>query len=294
MRVFSNSGTGLLYAAGIGAMALLTLKFVGFISDRPPATLDGVANYGRILARNGLEIIDPATTGSVTNDAKKTADDKTPDKAAASERNADGTLKNPKDLPKPTSNNNIPNKNSKTVALDMPHHSLSPSEKALLERLSERREQLENRGRDMDTREKLLESTEKKIEQRINQLKELEEKAAAALAKKAEGEGQTLKNVVTMYEGMKPKDAAKVFDRLSLDVLVPLVVQMNPKKMSEVLAVMTPESAEKLTVALSQRAKSAEMKSSAMTSTAPLPAQELEAIDATAPMPQKTPPRPRS
>ena len=53
-----------------------------------------------------------------------------------------------------------------------------------------------------------------------------------------------------MYETMKPKDAARVFDRLGLDVLVPVVQQMNPRKMSDVLAAMSPERAEKLTVAL--------------------------------------------
>ena len=34
------------------------------------------------------------------------------------------------------------------------------------------------------------------------------------------------------------------------DILVPVVQQMNPRKMSEVLAAMAPERAEKLTVAL--------------------------------------------
>jgi flagellar motility protein MotE (MotC chaperone) len=53
-----------------------------------------------------------------------------------------------------------------------------------------------------------------------------------------------------MYETMKPKDAARVFDRLGLDVLVPVVQQMNPRKMSDVLAAMSPDRAEKLTVAL--------------------------------------------
>ena len=36
--------------------------------------------------------------------------------------------------------------------------------------------------------------------------------------------------------------------RLGLDVLVPVVQQMNPRKMSEVLAAMAPDRAEKLTV----------------------------------------------
>jgi flagellar motility protein MotE (MotC chaperone) len=57
-----------------------------------------------------------------------------------------------------------------------------------------------------------------------------------------------------MYETMKPKDAARIFDRLDLKILVEVSTQMNPRKMSEVLAQMTPEAAERLTVELANRA----------------------------------------
>ena len=57
-----------------------------------------------------------------------------------------------------------------------------------------------------------------------------------------------------MYENMKAKDAAKVFDRLDMRILVEIVTQMNPRRMSDVLAQMQPEVAEKLTVELANRA----------------------------------------
>jgi hypothetical protein len=79
---------------------------------------------------------------------------------------------------------------------------------------------------------------QRKLEARINDLKSLEEKAEIEAAKRGESETANLKNLVTMYEAMKPKDAARVFDRLSHDVLVPVVVQMNPRRMAEVLAAM--------------------------------------------------------
>ena len=37
-----------------------------------------------------------------------------------------------------------------------------------------------------------------------------------------------------MYENMRPKDAAKIFDRLDLKIQVDLVAQMNPRKMSDI------------------------------------------------------------
>ena len=51
-----------------------------------------------------------------------------------------------------------------------------------------------------------------------------------------------------MYENMKAKDAAKVFDRLDMRVLVEVVNAMNPRRMSDILGQMTPEAAERLTV----------------------------------------------
>jgi flagellar motility protein MotE (MotC chaperone) len=82
-----------------------------------------------------------------------------------------------------------------------------------------------------------------------------------------------------MYETMKPKEAARVFDRLTHDVLVPVVLQMNPKKMAEVLAVMAPESAEKLTVALAGRARLAAAPTPGLAASPLLPSTELPAIE---------------
>jgi flagellar motility protein MotE (MotC chaperone) len=80
-----------------------------------------------------------------------------------------------------------------------------------------------------------------------------------------------------MYENMKPREAARVFDRLAADVLVPVVLQMNPRKMSEVLAAMSPDSAEKLTVALANRARARNDGMAAVPSM-PMSSTELPAI----------------
>jgi flagellar motility protein MotE (MotC chaperone) len=153
----------------------------------------------------------------------------------------------------------------------------SATERALLERLGERREEWQQKGRDLELREKLLENAEKKLETRINDLKTLEEKSATAAPGRGDTEAGALRNLVTMYETMKPKEAARVFDRLRHDVLVPVVLQMNPRKMAEVLAVMSPEAAERLTVALATRARS--KAEPAAPGKAALPPNELPAID---------------
>jgi flagellar motility protein MotE (MotC chaperone) len=70
-----------------------------------------------------------------------------------------------------------------------------------------------------------------------------------------EAEVARFKNVVTMYENMKAKDAAKIFDRLDLKILVEVATQLNPRRMSDVLAQMSPEAAERLTIELAARPK---------------------------------------
>ena len=57
-----------------------------------------------------------------------------------------------------------------------------------------------------------------------------------------------------MYESMKPKDAAKVFDRLEMPVLYQIASQIAPRKMSDILGQMSPDVAERLTTEMARRA----------------------------------------
>jgi len=45
-------------------------------------------------------------------------------------------------------------------------------------------------------------------------LKAVESRISTATGQKSEADAARFKGIVTMYEAMKPKDAAKVFDRL--------------------------------------------------------------------------------
>ena len=132
---------------------------------------------------------------------------------------------------------------------------LSPAERAVLERLSERRNELEARAKELEAREAVVLAAEKRLEGRVAHLKQLEAKINEMVRAKDEGEAARVKNLVTMYENMKPKDAARVFDRLDMRVLLDVATQINPRRMSDILAQMSPEAAERLTVELASRAK---------------------------------------
>jgi flagellar motility protein MotE (MotC chaperone) len=133
---------------------------------------------------------------------------------------------------------------------------VSPSERAILERLQSRRQELEARARELDIRESLLKATEKRIESKVEELKAVESRVTTATTQKSEADSAHFKGIVTMYEGMKPKDAAKVFDRLDMSVLFEIASQIAPRKMSDILGLMSAEAAERLTVEMARRAGS--------------------------------------
>lgn len=133
-------------------------------------------------------------------------------------------------------------------------HINSPGERAILERLQDRRRELETRGRELDMRENLIKAAEKRLEAKVAELKDMESRVNDAVGTRDKVEAARFKGIVAMYESMKPKDAARIFDRLDLKILVEVSTQMKPNKMSEVLAQMSPEAAERLTVELANRA----------------------------------------
>jgi flagellar motility protein MotE (MotC chaperone) len=133
---------------------------------------------------------------------------------------------------------------------------VSPSERAILERLQSRRQELDARAREIEIRESLLKAAEKRIDSKVEELKGVESRIGAATAQKSEADAANFKGLITMYEGMKPKDAAKVFDRLDMSVLYEIASKIAPRKMADILGLMSPEAAERLTVEMAKRAGS--------------------------------------
>jgi flagellar motility protein MotE (MotC chaperone) len=131
----------------------------------------------------------------------------------------------------------------------------SVSERAILEHLQERRQELDKRARELDIREGLIGEAEKRVENKLNEIKTAQGQLKLAEQKKDEAEVERFKGLVTMYETMKPRDAAKIFDRLEVRVLLQVASQINPRNMAEILAQMSPDRAEKLTVELASRAQ---------------------------------------
>jgi flagellar motility protein MotE (MotC chaperone) len=228
------------------ATALITSGEVFLSETTPPKqirTEEDLPRFARVLAR--MRFIpppaDPEITGSVPpkkepgkkdagKEAEKTSESKPVEQASPDPQKTAEARQGVQPLPQ----------------------SATPTERALLERLQERRGSIDDRARELEMRENLLKAAEKKVDGRIGELKDIEGRIdGSAKAQQAEAEKQ-MKSIVIMYETMKPKEAARVFERLNLQVLVPIATTMKPARMAEILAAMSPESAEKLTVALAR------------------------------------------
>lgn len=127
---------------------------------------------------------------------------------------------------------------------------LADTERAILARLSERRKELDALEAQLKVQEDIVRAAEKRLETRAAELKEIEARIQQLVDRKEGLEDEQFGSLVSMYENMKPNDAARIFDRLDMLVLVRMVERMNPRKMASILAAMDAEKAEALTINL--------------------------------------------
>ncbi|HEX6956645.1 MAG TPA: hypothetical protein VF194_01545 [Ferrovibrio sp.] len=127
------------------------------------------------------------------------------------------------------------------------------SEIELLANLARRRDQLEQRSRELDMRESLLAAAEKRLDERIAALKKLEGSIKQIVQEHDQQEEKNLQGLVKVYENMKPKDAARIFEKLDSNVLLGVAERMKEAKLAAILADMDPAAAQDITVRLATR-----------------------------------------
>lgn len=125
----------------------------------------------------------------------------------------------------------------------------------ILQSLAARREKLEKMEEEVHTKENLLEATEVRLGKRIEEIKTLEQNVRTLLAQYEKQEEANIRSLVKIYENMKPKDAARIFDELEMPVLLMVADSMSERKAAPILAKMDPMKAKELTVELSEQRK---------------------------------------
>ncbi len=123
----------------------------------------------------------------------------------------------------------------------------------LFEDLTERRKKLDERERELSVREALLKAAEQELNQKFNELVSLRTEIKDLLVVQTEEEKKRTASLVKIYEGMKPKDAARIFNTLDLDVLLSVLSDMSERKSAPILASMDPERARTVTIMLMEQ-----------------------------------------
>ena len=250
MKVFGDIRVMPVVLAAIASLAVL--KIAGLVLDGSYVFEYDPQAARRSWAQDNLNFPggkeDTDVTGSTHGAPKEKKEEAKKEEAKKEEASKEPS----KEAPKPAAPDTRPE--GVVIHPEENQQPISPSERAILERLQARRQELEQRAREIDIRESLLKAAEKRIESRVDEIKAIEAKASAANDQKAEAENARFRGIVTMYEGMKPKDAARMFDRLEMPVLIEIASQIAPRKMSDILGLMSPEAAERLTVELARRA----------------------------------------
>lgn len=141
--------------------------------------------------------------------------------------------------------------NSKIIS--GPQFSSTKSEFAILQSLSKRRKKLDEREKQLMLQRNLLKAAESRLEARIAQIKRMEGRISANEKNKQSNEAERYRKLVEMYSKMKPSDAAKIFNRLDLNVLSGLVQHMNSRSMAAILSSMDPAKAERLTLKIANQ-----------------------------------------
>lgn len=129
---------------------------------------------------------------------------------------------------------------------------LTPAEIDILQQLAVRRDQLDAREKEIQMRTGLLNAAEERINKKIAELQTLRVTIDGLIKKYDAQQDAKLKSLVKIYENMKPKDAAKIFEDLEMDTLLEVAERMKERKLADILSKMPPERAREVTVELRQ------------------------------------------
>jgi flagellar motility protein MotE (MotC chaperone) len=162
----------------------------------------------------------------------------------------------------------------------------SASEVDVMTSLSKRRRELDARDGQLTTQANMIAAAEARVDAKINQLAQLKAQITALLVQRDDAQKAQIASLVKAYSTMKAKDAARIFNSLPDEVLVPVAHDMKSDVLALVLASMNSESAKALTVKLADRLTLPEITNAAPAMVpAAIPVPSAPAQAASAPVP---------
>ena len=131
-----------------------------------------------------------------------------------------------------------------------PPPAVSAGERTVLLELRRRRDELDAREATVTTREATLAAAELRINARVGELQSLQKKLEDLEQAREQRDDAAWQGLVKLYESMKPREAATIFNDLDMNVLLGVVDRMKDAKAATVLAAMQPDKAREVTTKL--------------------------------------------
>ncbi len=183
-----------------------------------------------------------AADGAAAPEAAKDSQDE----AIADNRPPHEVMSQPDSAPKP-----IPDFQRSDLPADP--FALTEQEIDILQTLAQRREELDQRGKSLEQREIMLSAAEMRLSEKVAELERLKAAIEDLLLQYDDKVDDQILSLVKIYGNMKPKDAARIFNELEMEVLLDVLDQMKERSSAAILAEMDPRRAKAVTLQLAQR-----------------------------------------
>jgi flagellar motility protein MotE (MotC chaperone) len=128
-----------------------------------------------------------------------------------------------------------------------PTLAVTDGERTVLLELRQRRQELDAREATVVEREATLAAAELRLNARVTELEAMQHKLEALEQAREAREDTSWQGLVKLYESMRPRDAATIFNDLDMKVLLGVVDRMKDAKAAPVLAAMQPDKAREVT-----------------------------------------------
>ena len=123
----------------------------------------------------------------------------------------------------------------------------------LIDALQSREQQLNQREVQIVDRMKALEIADEAIERKLTELVEAEQRLSATLALADGASEGDLSRLTDVYQKMKPKDAAALFEEMTPEFAAGFLGRMRPESAAGILAGLSPKTAYTVSVILAGR-----------------------------------------
>jgi flagellar motility protein MotE (MotC chaperone) len=130
---------------------------------------------------------------------------------------------------------------------------VSASQVDITNSLSKRRRELDAREGQLTIQANMIAAAEQRVDAKITQLKQLQTQINVLLGQRDDAQKAQVAALVKTYSTMKPKDAARIFNTLPDEVVVPVAQAMKSDVLALVLASMEADRAKTLTVKLANK-----------------------------------------